>query len=395
MRGLRGVTVIDLTQGVSGPFSTRLLAQMGARVIKIERPGTGELIREWDTHVNGLSSGHAWVNPGKESVSLNLRSDEGQEILLRLVAQGDVVIENYVPGTLERWGIGPDRLRAVNSNLIMCRISGFGQQGALADHPALDLIVQGEAGLIMTNGSQEAPAKISLSVADLSGAMYATISILLSLLEQRSGSGDPVDIDVPLFDSILSWTGYFPYMYWYQGREPGRVGVNHHTMFPYGPYEAADGKSLIIAAGAGSWEQWSRFCRTLGCEHLLDEQRYASNEARLAHRDELQVTLVEAFKQADRATWLERFLEAGIPSGAMNTFGEAMEHPRIRERGFVKEVASAAGSTKTFDFPPIVSGLEPVNELGPPVVGEHTAAVLAELGYSQNEVDNFHTKGIV
>lgn len=395
MRGLRGVTVIDLTQGVSGPFSTRLLAQMGARIIKVERPGTGEIIREWDTHVNGLSSGHAWVNPGKESLSLNLRSEEGQEILLRLVAQADVLIENYVPGTLEGWGIGPDRLRSVNSDLVVCRISGFGQEGALADRAALDLIMQGEAGLIMTNGSPEAPAKISLSVADLSGAMYATISILLSLLEQRSGSGEPVDIDVPLFDSILSWTGYFPYMYWYQGREPGRVGVHHHTMFPYGLYEAADGKSIIIAAGAGSWEQWSRFCRTLGCEYLLDDQRYATNEGRLAHRDELQSMLVEAFKRADQPTWLERFHKAGIPSGAMNTFGEAMEHQRLRERGFVQEVASAAGTTKTFDFPPILTGFEPVNELGPPMVGEHTVAVLVELGYSQEEVDNLQAKGIV
>jgi crotonobetainyl-CoA:carnitine CoA-transferase CaiB-like acyl-CoA transferase len=204
-----------------------------------------------------------------------------------------------------------------------------------------------------------------------------------------------VDIDIPLFDTVMSWTGYFPYMYWYQNREPGRVGLNHHTMFPYGPYEAGDGRWLIVAAGAGSWEQWSRFCRTIDGDVLLDEDRYATNDLRLANRDELQDKLIALFKRQDRAEWLARFQAAGIPSGAFNSFSEAMEHERVAERGLVKTVRSAVGETKTFDFPPIISGFEAVNRLGPPAVGEHTGTVLAEIGYSQAQIDDLAERGIV
>jgi itaconate CoA-transferase len=395
MTGLHGVTVLDLSQGVSGPFSTRLLAQMGARVIKIERPGTGEIIRDWDTNVNGMSSGHAWVNPGKESLTLNLKSPEGQDVLLSLAETATILIENYVPGTLDGWGITRERLVGRNPELIICRISGFGQDSASALRPALDLIIQGEAGLISTNGTPENPAKLSMSVVDLSGSMYATISMLLAVLEKKTGRAGPIDIDIPLFDTVMSWTGYFPYMYWYQQREPGRVGLNHHTMFPYGPYEAGDGRWLIIAAGAGSWEQWSRFCTTIDAPFLLEEDRYATNDLRMANRDELQDKLMTLFKQRDRVTWLARFQSAGIPAGAFNSFTEAMEHERVAERGLVRTVTSAAGETKTFDFPPIISGFEPVNRLGPPVVGEHTAAVLNEIGYTAEQIAALSERGIV
>ncbi|MBU2667188.1 CoA transferase [Actinoplanes bogorensis] len=395
MSGLDGVTVLDLSQGVSGPFSTRLLAQMGARVIKVERPGTGEIIRDWDTNVNGMSSGHAWVNPGKESLTLNLKSPEGQDALLALVGKATILIENYVPGTLDEWGLTRDRMVEHNPELILCRISGFGQTSASASRPALDLIIQGEAGLISTNGTEENPAKLSMSVVDLSGSMYATIAMLLAVLEKRSGRTGPIDIDIPLFDTVMSWTGYFPYMWWYQQREPGRVGLNHHTMFPYGPYEAGDGRWLIIAAGAGSWAQWSRFCTTIDAEFLLSEEQYATNDLRLANRDELQDKLVTLFKRQDREQWLARFQAAGIPAGALNSFGEAMEHERVAERGLVRTVESAAGSTKTFDFPPLISGFEPVNRLGPPAVGEHTASVLAEIGLTPEQIAELSRRGIV
>ncbi len=392
--GLDGITVIDLTQGVAGPFATRLLSQMGARVIKVERPGVGDIIRHWDTIVGGMCSGHAWVNPGKESFAIDLKSERGRELLLELVKGADVVIENFVPGTLERWGLGDERFRAVNPRVIFCRVSGFGQQGPYRDRAALDLIVQGEAGLIPTNGSPDAPAKISLSVCDISAAMYATIAILQALFfRERTGRGQKIEL--ALFDAVLTWTGYFPYMYWYAGELPKRVGLHHHTMTPYGPYTAKDGRAVILAAGSGARELWERFCQAIRHPELVDHPDFSTNSLRMEHRAKLDAIVCEAIAQEDRAWWLERFHQYGVPAGALNDLGEALHHPRLAARDFVKEVPSVAGNVKVFDFPPEFSELTPVNVLGPPALGEHTAPILRELGLSDSEIGALAAANIV
>lgn len=391
---LEGITVVDLTQGVSGPFCTRLLAQMGARVIKVERPGVGDLIRGWDTHVKGMCSGHVWVNPGKESVALDLSRPEGQDVLMQLVARADVLVENFVPGTLERWGLTPQRLREARSNLILCRISGFGQDGPDANRSALDLIIQAETGLISTNGTPEHPAKISVSVADLAGAMYATTAILQSLFH-RERTGEGQDVDLALFDSVMTWTGYFPYMWWYQGQRPGRVGLHHHTMFPYGTYTAADGKGVIVAAGAGNRDQWKRFCDGIGHPELVDHPDYLTNGLRMANREPLDRIVCAAIASQPQAYWLTRLHAVGIPSGALNEFDEGLDHTRMKHRGLVREVDSAVGKVKVFDYPPQFSGMDSVNDLGPPLLGEHTDAVLVELGISPDQLAQLRHEGIV
>ncbi|MGZ6798248.1 MAG: CaiB/BaiF CoA transferase family protein [Mycobacteriaceae bacterium] len=382
---LDGIKVVDLTQGVSGPMSTRLLSQMGARIIKVERPQGGDLIRHWDDYVNGMCSGHVWVNPGKESIALDLRTEEGVEILLRLIADADVVVENFVPGTLASWGLDDERLRAVNKDMILCHISGFGQTGPSSKRPALDLIIQAEAGLISTNGTEEDPAKLSVSVADISGSMYATIAIL-ECLYHRERTGEGQTIDLALFDAVMTWTGYFPYMAWYQGVRPGRVGMNHHTMFPYGVYQTGDGKGVVIAAGAGSRDQWLRFCEAIGLPELVDHPDYTTNRLRLENKEVLQEIVVKAMAAQPQEYWLKRFLDFGIPSGAYNEFDEALEHPRLKHREFVRDVDSAVGPLKVFDFPPSLSTLESVNRLGPPLLGEHTDAILAEVGYEADDI---------
>jgi len=391
---LSGITIIDLTQGVSGPFATRLLSQMGARVIKVERPGAGDIIRLWDDIVQGMCSGHAWVNPGKESLALNLNKEEGQSLLMQLVKKADVVIENFVPDTVRKWGITYEALKEVNPNIIFCHISGFGQEGPYKDRAALDLIIQGEAGLIPTNGTPDAPAKISLSLCDISGSMYATIGILEALFHrERTGRGQ--ELEVALLDSVLTWTGYFPYMYWYQQKLPERVGLHHHTMTPYGPYNAADGRAVIVAAGSGHTAMWKKFCEAIERPELFDDPRFATNALRLDNREVLDEIVCNVFLSRNRDYWLQRFHQFGIPAGSMNELNEALEHPRIKWRDFIKEIDSASGPVKVFDYPPQFSEVQSVNKLGPPELGEHTADILKELGLNDDAITALANNGVI
>jgi crotonobetainyl-CoA:carnitine CoA-transferase CaiB-like acyl-CoA transferase len=392
--GLAGLTVVDLTQGVSGPFATRLLSQMGARIIKIERPGSGDLIRFWDDIVHGMCSGHAWVNPGKESVALDLKSQAGRDVLHKLIAKADILIENFVPGTVDAWGLSYDEVKQLKPDIIYCHISGFGQTGPYRDRSALDLIIQGESGLILTNGTPEQPAKLSVSLCDIAGSMYS-LTAMLEALYHRERTGEGQNIEVSLLESVLTWTGYFPYMHWYGGRLPQRVGLHHHTMAPYGPYPCADGKSVVVAAGAGHTEMWQKFCQAIGREDMFDDPRFTSNSLRLQNRADLDAQIVDAFSKGDRDYWLDQFHRFGIPAGALRDLAEALSHPAIEARGFVKEVDSAVGKVKAFDFPPQSTAYGSVNDLGPALLGEHTRAVLAEFGYTDADIDMLDRSGVV
>jgi crotonobetainyl-CoA:carnitine CoA-transferase CaiB-like acyl-CoA transferase len=223
--------------------------------------------------------------------------------------------------------------------------------------------------------------------------MYATTAILQSLFH-RERTGEGQDIDIALFDSVMTWTGYFPYMWWYQGQRPGRVGLHHHTMFPYGTYTAGDGKGVIVAAGAGSRDQWQRFCDAIEHPELVDHPDYLNNGLRLANREVLSEIVQEAIGSRPQAHWLARFHEVGIPSGALNEFEEGLDHPRMHHRGMVREVDSAVGKVKVLDYPPQFSSLDTINELGPPLLGEHTDALLAEVGLDASTIASLRENGV-
>ncbi len=391
---LDNIKVIDVTQGVSGPLCTRNLAHMGSDIVKIERPEGGDITRYWDTLVNGHSSGFVYANVNKRSVAINLKTKQGQDIVRELVKNADVFVENFVPGTVADWGLDYESLRSINPNLIYCSISGFGQDGPFAKRAAFDLIVQGESGLIPTNGTERDYAKVSLSICDISAAMYAT-SAILSALIYRKDHGAGQYIDIAMFDCIMNWMGYFPYMYWYKGELPKRVGVQHHTMAPYGPYVTADNQYVIVAGGTGGRQLWAKFCETLGCRELTDDDRFATNELRVKNRAALDPLVTNAFSKHDADYWVDRLHQAGMPCGKLNDLGDALNHPQAMHRNLYTEVPSTLGPVKLVDYPVHMSVAEHKCELGPPTLGEHTVDVLTSLGYSELAITELKAKGAI
>src|SRR6476469_626779 len=301
-RALDGVKILAFEQVLSGPFATCLLADMGAEVIKVERPGIGDVIRSWDSVVKGLSSGYVWLNRNKRSLTVDVKKDQGREILQRLAKSADIFFENYEPGVAARLGLGYEKLSALNPRLIYCSLSGYGQDGPYRDVKAYDLLIQGEGGIIATTGYPDKPARAGIAIADIASGMYAAIGILLALY-QREKTGEGQLIDVSMLDAIVSWLGYFPHHYWHRGEEPARVGMRHHYVTPYGPYLARDGKYVNLAvASARDWEVFFR--QVLARPDLLAGPRFATNEGRRTNRADLEHTVEELLAQQDAAYWL-------------------------------------------------------------------------------------------
>src|SRR5579884_255827 len=246
---LSGVTVLAFEQAAAGPFATHILADMGAEVIKIERPGSGDVVRGWDRAVGGLSSGYVWLSRRKRSVTVDAKHPDGRAVLRRLADRADVFLTNFAPGVADGLGLGYEELERSNPRLIYCALTGYGLSGPYRDAKAYDLLIQGEAGLLATTGYPDAPAKVGISISDIAAGMYAALGIVLALYQRdRTGRGQLVDIS--MFDSILSWLGYFPHHYWHQGEEAGRAGMRHHYIVPYGPYLARDGRYVNVAVAS-------------------------------------------------------------------------------------------------------------------------------------------------
>jgi crotonobetainyl-CoA:carnitine CoA-transferase CaiB-like acyl-CoA transferase len=391
MRLLDDVTVVSLEQAVAGPFATRQLADLGARVIKIERPGSGDFARHYDESVKGMSSHFVWLNRSKESLTLDVKSEQGRRILARLVEDADVFVSNLGPGAVERLGFSAKELRARHPHLIVCEISGYGGTGPYRSRKAYDLLVQAESGLLSITGTEASPAKVGISVADIAAGMYAYTGILTALLK-RAKTGEGSAVEVTLLEALGEWMGYPAYYTGYGGLEPRRAGTHHATIAPYGDVETADGELVYI--GVQNEREWRRFCDVvLVRPELAEDARFRSNALRVENREELFDLLDTLFAGLTTAEAHERLVEADIAHAQVSTVLDFIRHPQLSARDRWREVDSPVGLLSTLLPPANVEGLEPVLEPVPDV-GEHTERILEELGYGEAERTRLRAEGV-
>ncbi len=391
MRPLEGLTIVALEQAVAAPLATRHLADLGARVIKIERPGTGDFARSYDTTVNGLASHFVWLNRSKESLTLNLKAEDARRILLALLSRADIFIQNLAPGAAERLSLGTERLRGDYPALVVCNISGYGASGPYRDKKAYDLLIQSETGLLSITGTEETPCKVGISVADIAAGMYAYAGILTALLSrQRTGQGTAVDVS--LFDALGEWMGY-PAYYSYGGEAPVRAGANHASIAPYGPFRSGDGN--VVYLGIQNEREWDRFCRlVLQRPALLADARFVSNTSRVANRPALHAIVDDVFGHLGVDEVIGRLEAAQIANARMNTMREFVEHPQLAARHRWRTIDSPVGPLSALVPPVDVEGVDPC--MGPiPSVGEHTERILNELGFDQSVIARWRETGVI
>ena len=372
-RPLEGILVVSLEQAVAAPFATRQLADLGARVIKIERPEVGDSARGYDTTVNGLSSHFVWLNRGKESLDLDVKSASGQSILHDLIDRADVLIQNLAPGAATRLGIGAADLATRYPKLITCDISGYGQGGPYSEKKAYDLLIQCETGLVSITGTEEDPAKAGISIADIATGMYAYSGILTAILDrQRTGRG--AQLEISMLEALGEWMNY-PLLYtMYGNTQPARAGARHATIAPYGPFTCNDGITLNL--GLQNEREWARFCSiVLEKPVLASDPRFGSNHQRVAHRRELDGIISEVLGSLDSAQVRKRLDEAAIAFAEQRTVRAFADHPQLAARERWEGVATPEGVVRTLIPPVTFAGTRPL--LKPvPAWGERTAEII-------------------
>jgi crotonobetainyl-CoA:carnitine CoA-transferase CaiB-like acyl-CoA transferase len=369
---LDGVLVVSLEHAVAAPLATRHLADMGARVIKIERPGAGDFARYYDDAVQGVSGYFAWLNRSKESAVADLKDADDRAFIERLIARADVFVQNLGPGAATRLGLGAEQLVERYPGLVACDLSGYGSEGPYAERKAYDLLIQCETGMVAVTGSPETPAKAGISVADIAGGMYAYTGVL-SALYDRERTGRGTAFEVSLFDGLAEWMSHPWYIAQYGDGAPPRTGANHATIAPYGPFDCAGGRQINLAVQND--REWRSFCAVvLEQPELADDERFASNSQRVAHRSALHNTIANAISNLEVESLEARLEAARIAYGIMREPGEIVEHPQMVARNRWRTVGSPGGPVLALLPPVTVRGREP--QMGPiPAVGEHTAAI--------------------
>ena len=377
MNPLDGITIVSLEQAVAAPFATRQLADLGARVIKIERPVVGDFARGYDETVNGLASHFVWLNRSKESVALDLKSVEGREAVQALAAQADVFVQNLAPGAADRLGLGAEELRAVNPRLIHVSISGYGTGGPYSSKKAYDLLVQCEAGLVSITGTEDEPSKVGISIADIASGMYAYSGVLTAVIK-RERTGEGATIEVSMLEALSEWMG-FPLNYaMYGGVAPSRTGARHAAIAPYGPFSCGDGKQVFL--GIQNEREWATFCdRILGSPELARNERFVRNSQRVQHNSELRAEIERVFQAYTADEVSDLLEESGIANALLRTMDGLAAHPQLEARDRWRTYQSPAGELRALIPPVTMSDSTPV--MGPiPEIGQHTEAILAEFG---------------
>jgi crotonobetainyl-CoA:carnitine CoA-transferase CaiB-like acyl-CoA transferase len=392
---LDGLTVIDLTRVLSGPYCTMLLADMGARVIKIEQPGRGDDTRGWGPPFVGSESAYFLsINRNKESVTLDLKSRDGRALLDRLLARADVLVENFRPGAMQRLGFGYDALAPRFPSLVYCSISGFGQTGPRRDQPGYDAVIQGEGGLMSITGEEHGPPlRLGVAISDIVSGMFAAQGIAMALLARfRTGRGQHVDIG--MLDSTAALLTYQAAIYFATGASPARLGNRHPTIVPYETFPAADG-DLVLAVGND--ELWRSFCRAADLTALADDPRFATNRARVQHYDQLKPQIDSRLRTRTRAEWIERLTAEGVPCGSVRAIGDVLTDPQLDARGMIAAVEHATlGPLRTLGLPIKLSDTPGRVRSAPPTLGQHTLSVLHDdLGLSEADIARLRAARVI
>jgi itaconate CoA-transferase len=389
---LDGITVVTLEHAIAAPFCTRQLADLGARVIKVERPGSGDFARGYDERVRGMASHFVWCNRSKESLTLDVKHPQAQQVLARLVERADVLVQNLAPGAAARLGLSHEALRDRHPGLIVCDISGYGADGPYRDRKAYDLLIQAESGFLSVTGTPDEPVKAGCSIADIAAGMYAYTNILAALI-QRARTGRGCRIDVSMLESMAEWMS-FPLYYAFDGATPPpRAGAAHATIYPYGPFPAGDGKTVML--GLQNEREWVAFCQhVLRRPELATDDRFASNSRRTAQRELLRSMIVEAFSQMTADQVIDRLQDAQIANAHMNDMHDLWKHPQLAARRRWTEVQTPAGTVPAL-LPPGMADAFPARMDPVPALGQHTDAILAELGWSAADVADLRNAGAV
>lgn len=392
MRPLEGVTVLSLEQAVAAPFATRQLADLGARVIKIERPGVGDFARGYDATVQGESSHFVWLNRSKESLTLDVKRPAAAEVLRRLLDQADVFVQNLAPGATGRLGLSAQSLREAHPRMVVCEISGYGSTGPYRDRKAYDLLVQAEAGLLSITGTPDELVKVGISVADIAAGMYAYSGILTALLmRHRTGAGTLVEVS--MLEALSEWMGYPLYYGVYGGTPPERSGARHAVIAPYGPFAGGDGE--VVYLGIQNEREWQAFCvGVLDQPDLATDPRFVSNADRVQHRDALDAEIETVFGGMTTKEILERLESARIANARLRTVQQLSDHPQLAARERWRNIDTPAGSIRATLPPASIEGVEPVMD-PVPALGAHTDVILDELGFDRTTVSGWRDDGTI
>ncbi|EMN5130408.1 CoA transferase [Burkholderia contaminans] len=389
---LSGMTVVTLEHAIAAPFCTRQLADLGARVIKVERPGVGDFARAYDHRTRGLASHFVWTNRSKESLTLDLKQPAAQAVLGELVAQADVLVQNLAPGAAARLGLSFDALHAKHPRLIVCDISGYGADGPYRDKKAYDLLIQSEAAFLSITGTADEPCKAGNSIADIAAGMYAYTGILSALL-QRGVTGIGSHVEISMLEALAEWMGFPMYYAYDDQQQPGRNGAAHATIYPYGPFKAGDGR--VVMLGLQNEREWKAFCDVvLRDPALATDPRFDANVHRSEHRAELKAVIEQTFSSLTAQDVIARLDAAQIANAAVNQIGDLWTHPQLHARQRFRTIDSPAGELRAL-LPPATIDSFDVRMDAVPALGEHSTAILRELGRTDADIEQLRAAGVI